>query len=573
MKSLPRILQVALLSVLAGAIWAPINALAAPGPWPSQQQDQAAQAPTSPNDSQGSISAARQIFFLLDESGSMSNVNATTARTAIRDLVLSLPANVAIGFNTFGSDAQRLIKPTLDKPSVIAALSAQGQPGDTALYESIAATARSLQSLTSTRIVIVTDGKDTVSKMTPNQLTQILISTGIPVDFIAVDTDAEHAALLKRFAAATGGQYTTAANASQLARAVQDSANLVPAPAATPVNSAPADSTLQTTAQPEPGTGVPGALALSGFLSVAGVFGALGLMATRRQESRRYERVLDYYSSTPTIATTLTADEGASRLADWKDRYAKSDYFQQTLLKLDAAELALAPSRWLMIQILAGLALWILMAWLFKSVVFGLIIGGLLGWFVNRSYLQSRVNSRLKEFEVQLPDLLVLIASGLRSGLSFSQALAWASEEGSTQVARQLRRASAEARVGGSLDEALLRLADRMHSNDLRWTVQALTIQRQVGGNLSDILDTAATTVRERAKIAREVHGLSAEGRLSAVILGLLPVFVFAFFFLTRRNYVEVFWTKPAGMLMALALIAILIIGTIWMRSITKIRV
>ena len=558
MKHFPRILKVALLTLVAGALWSPICAVAAPTP---------------PVDSPSSISASRQVFFLLDESGSMSNVNATTARTAIRDLVISLPADVAIGFDTFGSGARRLISPTLDKLSVIAALSTKGQPGDTALYGSIAATARSMQSMPNTRIVIVTDGKDTVSKISPTQLTQILISTAIPVDFIAVNTDPEHAALMKQFAGATGGRYTTTANASQLARAVQDSGNLVPAPVATALDSAPATPSLQNSTQPGPGVGVPGALALSGFLSVAGLAGGLGLMATRRHESRHYEKVLDYYSSAPKTSTTLTSGESESQFDTFKKNYEKSDYFQQTLLKLDAAELELTPTRWLVIQICTGLALWILMALLFKSVVFGLLIGGLLGWLLTRSYLQSRVHARLKEFEVQLPDLLVLIASGLRSGLSFSQALTWASEEGSTQVSRQLRRASAEARVGGSLDEALLRLADRMQSNDLRWTVQALTIQRQVGGNLSDILDTAATTVRERAKIAREIHGLSAEGRLSAIVLGLLPVLVFGFFFLTRRSYVEVFWTEPAGMFMAALLISILIIGTIWMRSITKIRV
>ena len=103
--------------------------------------------------------------------------------------------------------------------------------------------------------------------------------------------------------------------------------------------------------------------------------------------------------------------------------------------------------------------------------------------------------------------------------------------------------------------------------------VQAVRIQREAGGSLSSILDIAATSVRQRSQLQREVRALSAEGRISAVILMVLPVAVFAFFFVTRRDYVEVFWTEPAGWVMLTGLVLILGIGALWMQRMTKIDV
>ncbi len=138
----------------------------------------------------------------------------------------------------------------------------------------------------------------------------------------------------------------------------------------------------------------------------------------------------------------------------------------------------------------------------------------------------------------------MLIASALRSGLSFQQGLDSSAADGKGEVSRQMRRALREAQMGSLLEPALGRVADRMHSEDLRWTVLALGIQREVGGNLSNILETAASTIKGRAELRREVRTLSAEGRLSGYVLAALPVGLFLYMLVANREYVSFFWTN-----------------------------
>lgn len=117
------------------------------------------------------------------------------------------------------------------------------------------------------------------------------------------------------------------------------------------------------------------------------------------------------------------------------------------------------------------------------------------------------------------------------------------------------------------------RVAERMDSDDLRWTIAALAIQREVGGNLSKILDTAAATIRARADLKREVRTLSAEGRLSAYVLLALPVGIFFFLLLSRRAYVQVFWTEPMGFVMLGMFGAAVLSGWFWIRKIVAVEV
>src|SRR6185369_16920917 len=133
--------------------------------------------------------------------------------------------------------------------------------------------------------------------------------------------------------------------------------------------------------------------------------------------------------------------------------------------------------------------------------------------------------------------------SSLQTGFSLPQAVDAAASNGQQPMAGELSRALAEARLGAPLEDGLDRVAYRMDSRDLQWTVMAVRIQRQVGGNLSEVLQTTAKTMRDRAAMRRQVRALSAEGRLSAYILIALPLGLTAFLFLTRRSYLSLLWT------------------------------
>lgn len=188
-------------------------------------------------------------------------------------------------------------------------------------------------------------------------------------------------------------------------------------------------------------------------------------------------------------------------------------------------------------------------------------------------WMSRRISARRAAFQQQLPEFLLLIASSLRSGLSLMQALDSVSAQGNGEIERQFRRSVREISLGLRVESALAALSKRAASSDMDLVIAALETQREVGGNLSDVLEEVAETARDRAELAQEVRVLSSEGRISAVFLTLLPIAVFVFFVLFNPNYVDVFWTEPIGILLAAVFVLLVAIGAIWMRILVRIRV
>jgi tight adherence protein B len=140
-------------------------------------------------------------------------------------------------------------------------------------------------------------------------------------------------------------------------------------------------------------------------------------------------------------------------------------------------------------------------------------------------------------------------------------------------VSTELYRALAETRIGAELTDALDRLANRMDSENMRWTTMAIRIQQQVGGNLGETLRTTATTLREREQLRRMVRGLSAEGRLSAYILIGLPIGLFGYMLLTNHDYIALLWTTGLGWLMLAVALVGMAVGSFWMSRVVKVEV
>jgi tight adherence protein B len=180
---------------------------------------------------------------------------------------------------------------------------------------------------------------------------------------------------------------------------------------------------------------------------------------------------------------------------------------------------------------------------------------------------------RLKAFEAQLPDTLNLLAGSLRAGYSFLQGVEAVSQETSDPMARELRRVIAEARLGKPLEEALQDVAVRMQSLDFDWAVMAIRIQREVGGNLAELLSTVADTMVQRSRIRGEVKTLTAEGRLSAVIMGLLPLGLGGFMFVSSPDYIGTLFHSMAGWAMVIGSAVSGLIGFAWLQKIIKIEV
>lgn len=189
---------------------------------------------------------------------------------------------------------------------------------------------------------------------------------------------------------------------------------------------------------------------------------------------------------------------------------------------------------------------------------------------VGLRFVASREKSK---FVDQMPGTLGLIATSLRSGQSFLQALESVASEAPEPTSREYQRAVAEVRLGRPIGGAIRAIAERMDSEDFGWVVMATDIQREVGGNLAEVLDIVADTMLQRNRLRREVKALSAEGRISAIVLGALPVFIFLFLFTSNRSYLEPLIDRTAGWIMIGVAITSMLTAFAWLRKIVNIEV
>lgn len=187
--------------------------------------------------------------------------------------------------------------------------------------------------------------------------------------------------------------------------------------------------------------------------------------------------------------------------------------------------------------------------------------------------LKRMESQREKKFHDQLPDTLSLIAGALKAGYSFLQAVDMTVKETSPPMSVEFDRVLTEARLGLPLEHALDNMAKRVNSNNFDWTVMAVKIQREVGGNLSEILEVLADTIRERDRISRQIKVLTAEGRLSAIILFLLPFVVSALLLILNPSYLLMLFIHPLGLGMLAVAVLMLIIGGIWLKKVVTIEV
>lgn len=242
-------------------------------------------------------------------------------------------------------------------------------------------------------------------------------------------------------------------------------------------------------------------------------------------------------------------------------------------VRLDLAGIAREPAEWVLAGAGASLVLMIVLAVLLGNAAIAVVLGALGGWQGMRFALNFMIARRRGRFADQLPDMLQFIAGSLRSGFSLAQGVDAAVREDTQPVAGEFSRALAESRIGVDLEDALDQVADRMESADLRWTVIAIRIQRETGGNLAEVLGNTVDTMRERAQLRRHVRALSAEGRLSAYILVSLPIFIGGWLFLTRRSYLRPMYTTTVGIVMLIFAVLLVAGGALWMRKLVKVEV
>jgi len=165
-----------------------------------------------------------------------------------------------------------------------------------------------------------------------------------------------------------------------------------------------------------------------------------------------------------------------------------------------------------------------------------------------------------------------LLAGGLRTGWGLQQAIDLVVTEGDKPAADEFRRVQIEARLGVPIETSLQSMADRLDSDMFRWVVSAVAIQREVGGNLAEVLDNVAKSVRDRDALYRQVAALTAEGRMSAIILTALPFVVAGGMFFVSPDYIRTGLSSPLGLPVIGLAVVLLIIGVLWLRAVSRIE-
>lgn len=567
---------------------------------------------TATSEAAGRTSGVRRTAVLaIDTSNSMRGAKFDAAKAAALQFLDSVPDDVHVGIVSFDSDVTTALAPTRDRAAARAVVAGLTLDAGTLLYDGVLRAIDVAGTEGQRSLLVLSDGAD--AGRTPlADATAAITEREVLVDVVAVDQSLDALGPLESLATAGHGQVLPAdatalaatfeGEAAALARQVLVTAQVpdgvTAAEAAIAVTlptaaggalTADAFSTVQDPAAPAPaapsveeeGLVLPewGLYAGIGTLGV-GLLAFLVLLVPRPARAPSAEdRVTSYTRAAsrrskhaakvdPQDAALATAKSAA---ADILKRNAGLE--ARIATRLEGAGSELKPAEWLLVH--TGIVL--------VSGLLGLVVGGgslalglvflALGVVGPWVYLGIRRSQRRRAFHQALPDTLQLMSGSLAAGLSLAQSVDTIVREGTPPISEEFRRVLVETRLGVPLEDALEGIAERFESDDFAWVVMAIKIQRQVGGNLGELLDTVGATMREREYVRRQVAALAAEGKLSAWVLGGLPPLFMLYLLMTNRDYVIVMFQEPLGWAMLIGAATILGIGVFWMSRLVKVEV
>ena len=539
------------------------------------------------------VSSARdgiEVMLVIDTSGSMAGAPLEAARSAALGFVRDLPPGALVGVVAFGSTTSVRSGLTGDRDVLSAAIGSLTAGGETALYDALTlATAELSRRDVPKAVILVSDGGDTASTATLDQAAAGLVGSKARLYGLRLVTDDSNDGVIDAIAAATGGRASDAVDAASLATTYDEVAagamrqvrlsyesgrtgdvrvrvDLVSGGARRsteltlrlPGAHVPAGSTGERT-DDAPRSSTP--LILGG----GSLFLGLALLC---------QRLL-----TPQHRSLLAGSRPARRggVQELKRRFGAA--FDQTLerkghrdvlgARLEQAGIALRPGEYVLAAASAvGLAGFV-----------GLVVGGPAMVVVMASLamgtawllLRMRVVRRRAALERQLPDLLQQLTSSLRAGYGIMQALRAVAEEVPAPMSDELRRVVNEVQLGRGLVESLELMAARVGGQDFAWVAQAVEINHEVGGDLVEVLESVAETIRARARLRRQIKTLSAQGRLSARILLSMPPVMAVVLSLIYPGWLAPL-TSGAGPAVLVLGAVLMALGSMWMKKIVRLE-
>jgi tight adherence protein B len=289
---------------------------------------------------------------------------------------------------------------------------------------------------------------------------------------------------------------------------------------------------------------------------------------SQRRVRKRLARLGEIISYQPEVSLLRRSSGALPRLNQWLERRRGFKALHSLMLQADL--------RW---QLTTFLSVTLLAAALGTALGFlkwgalGALGGGFLGLALPHRVLLLQAKRRLKKFEVQLPDALELLSRGLKAGHAFASGLQLVADEMPAPIGREFFKTFKEYNHGLDLNTALLNLCGRINLRDLRFFTTAVMIQRETGGNLAEILDKIAHLIRERFKLRNQIQALTAEGRLSGLVLVLLPPVTALALFYLNPDYIMLLLNRPLGRIMSGTALAFQILGIITIRKIVTVKV
>ncbi len=558
------------------------------------------------------------VVLAIDVSGSMKDANKLAAAKAAADAFLDAVRNrERVGLVTFSSAVTVAQEPTPSAGKLRSAIRRLQAGGNTRLWDAVVQASELLSAETAQRnLILLSDGKDDGSQAALPAAIDAAKKGDVTIYTVGLGggQDQDLPALAK-LAAATHGRFSTASKADLAglyARLGQElySQYVVDVTLPRGLTSQQVDFALTVTVGGASGTvarklllrqlprtarsgpaGLQPAAPLSRLETPAGLYFIAGLVFVAvllftavlvssppggGRPYRALRQRLSHYSLTPALAppaTVFGSSELAGRATQLAEALVRRGNLEETFLgRLEAAGSKLRVAEFVLISLACAFALPLLLLVLSRNLLVAAlgVVLGVAGPFLWLSVKASRHRAKFAE---QLPETLQLLAGALQAGHSLLQAVDTVVQEGEDPVASEFQRVLTESRLGMPLEDALQGTAKRMRSLDFEWTVMAINLQRQVGGNLSEVLNTVAATIRERYFLFRQVRTLSAEGRLSAIILSVLPFLMFCAIMILNPTFLAPLYTTSIGLVLLVVAGILMGLGMLWLKKLTTIKV
>ena len=558
-------------------------------------------------------SADLQVLLLIDTTGSMTGAPLEGAKVAATTFVERLPDDVGVAVLNYDTETTVVTDLDADRDDHLAGIDGLEPGGYTAMYDAVGSAVElfpEADDQTSRVIVLLTDGEDNASESTVDDAIESLLANDVTLHSVEYLTAFTDEAAIREMANATGGTVNEADDAEALTQIYEELAvNLVSrytihysSEASGPVELTvavdhdgfqAAGSTTVTLPDPPPDASEPpeqdagiapptvtqpptippaeaSGLGRAGLIVGAALwFAAFALLLlvllapqrARAQLSAVSERLGVRKGRLSGIAdrASLIAERGLER----RGRHGGLN------AALERAGIDLRPGEFVVLVVSAAIT-----AFAVGMLLHGFLAGLLLtvvSLILVRLLVSFRTDRRQRRFADQLGETLQLMSGSLRAGYSLMQAVDAVAREADSPAAEEFGRLVVETRLGRDMSDAMRAMAGRVQCEDFDWVIQAIEIHREVGGDLAEVLDTVAETIRERNQIRRQVQALSAEGRLSAYVLLALPFGVGTFIYLTNPTYLA---ELTQGGLLGWGLLGIgallMTVGVIWMRKLVR---